>query len=147
MLTDKGTKDIRASVVKYLTGGGFTRTLIIGGTSAVDSAVDSKVTGPKRLSGGTAYSTSTAVANFCLENGMSALHMGAACGTTYQDALVGASFLGKLGCIIVLIDDKNTKNADSVIAKQKDNLSECYIFGGTAAVSSDVLVKILAASE
>ena len=147
LLTDRGTKDIRPGIAGYINQGAFTRTLIIGGTSAVSSVVDSKVKGAKRLSGGTAYSTSTAVANFCLENGMSALHMGAACGTTYQDALVGASFLGKLGCIIVLIDDVNTKNVDSVIAEQKENLSECYIFGGTAAVSSNVLVKVLAASE
>ena len=93
----------------------------------------------RRLAGGTAYTTSKEIANFCLNEGdMSAVHMGVACGTTYQDALVGASLLGKKGSIIVLADDKNSKNVNSVVAKQEKTLDTCYIFGGPSAVSSAV---------
>ena len=146
-MTDKGAKDVRNGVVNAISGGGFTRTIIVGGTGAVSESVEGKVANPNRLYGGTAYTTSKAIANFALSQGMTATNMGVACGTTYQDALVGASFLGKLDCIITLADDKNSTIINSVIAKNKDALSECYIFGGTAAVSSDVLAKILMASE
>ena len=146
-LTDKGTKDIRSSVQNYIQTGGFERTLIVGGTAAVSDAVLGKVTNPNRLYGGTAYTTSRAIANFALGEGMTVTNMGVACGTTYQDALVGAAFLGKLGCVIALADDKNSTTVNSVVAKNKDNLRECYIFGGTAAVSQAVEDALNAASK
>ncbi len=141
-LTDKGTKDIRSSVQSLIANGGFDRTLIVGGTAAVSDTVEGKVVGAQRLAGGTAYTTSKAIANFALAEGMKATSMGVACGTSYQDALVGASFLGKLGSIIALADDKNSTTINSVVAKNKDSLSECYIFGGTAAVSQTIEDKL-----
>ena len=141
-LTDKGTKDIRSSVQKYISEGGFDRTLIVGGTGAVSESVGGKVVSPNRLYGGTAYTTSKAIANFALSEGMTATNMGVACGTTYQDALVGASFLGKLGSIIALADEKNSTTVNSVVAKNKDSLGKCYIFGGTSAVSQTVEDKL-----
>ena len=138
-LTDNKTKDVRSGVVNNISSGGFSRTLIVGGTGAVAQAVEDKVVDARRLAGGTAYTTSKEIANFCLNEGdMSAVHMGVACGTTYQDALVGASLLGKKGSIIVLADDKNSKNVNSVVAKQEKTLDTCYIFGGPSAVSSAV---------
>ena len=144
-LTDKGTKDIRSSVEGFIKNGGFDRTLIVGGTGAVSESVGDKVVGAQRLAGGSAYTTSKEIANFALKEGMTATNMGVACGTTYQDALVGASFLGKLGSIIALADDKNSTTVNSVVAKNKDSLGGCYIFGGTAAVSQTVEDKLNAA--
>ena len=141
-LADKGTKDIRSSVQSLIANGGFDRTLIVGGTGAVSDTVEGKVIDAQRLAGGTAYTTSKAIANFALAEGMNATSMGVACGTSYQDALVGASFLGKLGSIIALADDKNSTTINSVVAKNKDSLSECYIFGGTAAVSQTIEDKL-----
>ncbi len=146
LLTDRGTKDIRGSVAGAIASGGFNRTLIVGGTGAVSGAVDVKVAGAKRLAGGSAYTTSKEIANFALSQGMSAANLGIACGTNYQDALVGAPFLGKLGSIIVLADNKNSTTVNSVVAKHKFQLGECYIFGGTSAVSEAVENKIVAAS-
>ncbi len=150
-LTDKGTKDIRGSVETFIKEGGFTQTLIIGGVSAVSKDVESKVVGANRLSGGTAYTTSKAVATFALANGMTAKDTGVACGTGYQDALTGAALCGKNSSILLLADD-NTKNskyttATSIITAQKDNLEKCYIFGGTAAVSETVAKAIEAACK
>ena len=147
-LTDKGTKDVCDSVIKCINKGGFIHTLVIGGTAAVNDNILPKVAAKAsvtRLYGDSAYTTSKAVANFALAEDMTATNMGIACDTTYQDALVGASFLGKIGCIIVLADDQNSTTVNSVVAKNKDSLGECYIFGGTAAVSQAVEDKLNAA--
>ncbi len=152
LLTDKGKKDIRSAVQKRLNNGSFTRTLIIGGTAAVSEAVETKVVGAKRLSGGTAYSTNTEVANFCLEAGMEVSHMGVARGDAYQDALAGAALLGKQNSVLILADD-NTKNSKTynitrIISKNKKDLeANCYIFGGTGAVSENVEALVKEASK
>ena len=134
--------------MNYINNDGFNRTLVVGGTSAVNDNILPKVATKapvNRLYGGTAYTTSKAIANFALGQGMTATSMGVACGTTYQDALAGAALLGKLNSIIVLADDKNSSTVNSIIAKQKDKVSECYIFGGAAAVSDAVEASIKAA--
>ena len=151
-LTDKGTKDIRASVVNSITSGGFDRTLIVGGTGAVADTVDGKVVSAKRLSGGSAYTTSRAIANFALdEGGMQATHIGIACATTYQDALAGAALCGKQNSILLLADDNKPSSkytpAVSVVSSHKDMVGKSYIFGGLAAVSQQVEDAIVAASK
>ena len=151
-LTDKGTKDIRTGVVNAISGGGFTRTLIVGGTGAVSSAVEDKVRDAKRLAGGSAYTTSKEIANFALsEGGMVATDTGVACATTYQDALTGAALCGKNNSILLLADNNKSSSkyttATSIIKAQKANLSKCYIFGGTSAVSDVVAAAINEASK
>ena len=149
-LTDKGTKDVRNSVINIINNEGFNRTLVLGGLAAINDNLVPKVqqNAPvTRLAGGTAYTTSAKIANFCLENSMSSANMGVACGTVYADALAGAALCGKIGSIIVLADEKNSTTVNSIIAKQKNGLSECYIFGGIKAVSEEVENKIIEASK
>ena len=130
----------------------FSRTLVIGGEKAVAKSMDGQLRGAKRLAGTSAYSTSKAVANFCLGAGMTAAHMGVARGDAYQDALCGAALLGKKNSIIVLADDNKktskTTNVNAVVKKNKKALRKyCYIFGGTKAVSTAVENKLKAASK
>ncbi len=126
----------------------FTRTLIAGGTAAVASSVDGQVTKPMRLAGNTAYGTCKKVAEFCLQNGMTASHMGVATGRSYHDALAGAALCGKMNSILVLADDKNSGNVDKVVKPNKAALREsCYIFGGASAVSAKVESALKAACE
>ena len=151
-LTDKGTKDIRLTVQGFINNGGFNRTIIVGGTGAVSETVDNKVISPKRLYGGSAYTTSKAIAQFALdEGGMTAANTGVACGTTYQDALTGAALCGKNNSILLLADDNKSSSkyttATSIIKAQKDSLSKCYIFGGPSAVSEPVEAAIKEACQ
>ena len=151
-LTSAGKKDIADSVKKNINGGGFTRTLIVGGVAAVSETVEGKVPGAKRLAGGTAYSTSTQVADFALGEGMTVTNTGVACGTGYQDALAGAALCGKNNSILLLADDNNKNNpkystATKYISGKKADLGKCYIFGGEAAVSDTVKATFEAVSK
>ena len=147
-LTDSGKHVLGSATEKTIKAGNFTRTLIIGGTSAVKSTVEKQVNNPTRLASGTAYSTCKAVAEFCLANGMTAAHAGVATGQSYQDALCGAALCGKNNSILVLADNNNSKNVNNVVAKNKTALQKyCYVFGGEAAVSKTIWNALLEASK
>ena len=138
---------LTSKTVKMLKAGGFTRTIVVGGTSAVKSSVDKQVPNAKRLAGATAYGTCRKAAEFCLANGLTANHVGVATGQSYQDALCGAALCGEKSSILVLADDKNSNNIDNVVKKNKSALRGCYIFGGTQAVSAKVEKAVKAASK
>ena len=135
---------------KAIKNGGFSRTIITGGTAAVASSVESQVTKTtKRLAGNTAYGTSRKIADFCIKEGnMTAAHMGVATGRSYYDALAGAALCGKKNSVLILADDGNSNTVDNVVKPNKKALEKsCYIFGGTSAVSTSVENKIKAASK
>ena len=126
--------------------------IVVGGTSAVSSGVEKQIeelgVSVKRVAGGTAYTTCKEIAKFCLANGMGASYMDVATGQSYQDALAGAALCGKNNSILVLADDRNSKNVKAVVAKNKKALQKsCYIFGGDKAVSKTVYNAVLAASK
>jgi putative cell wall-binding protein len=147
-LTDAKKQVLGDSALKLVNNGGFKRTLIVGGTAAVKSSVDGQVPGAKRLKGGNAYSTCRAIANFCLEEGMTAQHMGVATGRSYYDALAGAALCGKNNSILILADDKNSTNVAGVVSKNKAALAKsCYVFGGESAVSKTVYNAVISASK
>ena len=126
----------------------FDRTLVIGGTVAVSDDVKAKLVNPTRLGGNTAYGTCKKVADFSLANGMTAAHMGVATGCSYQDAIVGAALCGKNNSILVLADDGNSANVNSVVAAHKaEMVGSSYIFGGTQAISAAVEKKIVDATK
>ncbi len=131
--------------------GGFTRTIIVGGSSAVAQSVqDVQLAGMacERLGGNTAYGTSNKIAAFCLKNGMTARHMGVATGRGYQDALAGAALCGAKGSVIILADDGNSNNVAKVVGSNKSALQEsCYVFGGEKAVSKAVYSAIEKSSK
>ena len=135
---------------KAIKNGGFSRTIITGGTAAVASSVESQVTKTtKRLAGNTAYGTSRKIADFCIkEGGMTAAHMGVATGRSYYDALAGAALCGKKNSVLILADDGNSNTVDNVVKPNKKALEKsCYVFGGTSAVSTSVENKIKEASK
>ena len=102
----------------------------------------------KRVAGGTAATTARKVYKEGLAHGGWGSDAIFATSTIYQDALCGAALCGKESSIIVLADDKNSKNVDAVIAKNKKALEEnCYVFGGEKAVSATVYKAIEAASK
>ncbi len=140
-LADGRPGTLTAGTASRLKSGGFSRTLVAGGEQAVSRSVDAQVAGAKRLKGNTSYGTSRAVAEFCLSEGMTAVHAGVATGRSYYDALSGAALCGKNNSILVLADEGHETAVEKVLAKHKEDLSEkwAYIFGGSAAFSSKAL--------
>ncbi len=146
---DKGKGNaISSSVASKVKAGGFTRTIIVGGEAAVAKSVDAQVAGPVRLAGNTSYGTCRKIVDFCLAQGMETTHMGVATGRNYCDALAGAALCGKNNSVLILADDGNSNNIDKVVKAHKGALvPNCYIFGGTQAVSQSVEKKLEAASK
>ena len=128
--------------VKAIKNGGFTRTIITGGTAAVASSVESSQLAGKncvRLGGNTAYGTSKLVANWCISQGMSANKAGIATGKSYYDALTGAALCGKNNAVLCLIDTGRETCVSGVLAPNKNKMLSAYVFGGTQAVPDSVL--------
>ena len=128
--------------VKAIKNGGFTRTIITGGTAAVASSVESSQLAGKncvRLGGNTAYGTSKLVANWCISQGMSANKAGIATGKSYYDALTGAALCGKNNAVLCLVDAGKETCVSGVLAPNKNKMLSAYVFGGTQAVPDSVL--------
>ncbi len=131
--------DTSANAIRY---GGFTRTIITGGTAAVASSVESSQLAGKscvRLGGNTAYGTSKLVANWCISQGMSANKAGIATGKSYYDALTGAALCGKNNAVLCLVDTGKEACVSGVLAPNKNKMLSAYVFGGTQAVPDSVL--------
>ena len=143
-LTLSGGKSIGANVVAELKSGGYTRTVIVGGTAAVapyveDQSFGAGVNSLVRLGGLNAYETSVEIAKWGLDNGMKANRMGVATGQGYWDALTGSALLGKNKSVLVLADDSNFSSVISFVNNNRKSIAKGYIFGGTAAVSGSVM--------
>ena len=141
-LTDTGKSTASEATLKLANT--FARTLIVGGTSAVDASVDTQITNSQRIQGGTAYTTCKKVANFCIEAGMEISHAGVATSKGYQDALCGAALLGKKNSVLLLVDDSNSTNITNVLNKNRSSLSQwCYVFGGRSAIGPTLWNKVI----
>lgn len=136
-LTNATTLKLDAHVLDSIKNGGFDRVVIVGGPAAISTDVEKQLAGVsvKRLQGPTAYETSGAIAQWCIEEGMTVEQLGVATGSDYYDALAGAAFCGKNNSALVLVADANRVNIDDFIAKKSSSISRLYVFGGPAAVS------------
>ncbi|MGI6217604.1 MAG: cell wall-binding repeat-containing protein, partial [Coriobacteriales bacterium] len=93
-----------------------------------------------QLSGNNRYETSVRVAEFELENGMSADNMVVASGTNFPDALTGSALCGQNGSVLVLENGSNKYPIDNFISANSDSVNSGYILGGSSAVSDEILV-------
>lgn len=148
-LANASTHKLDPQVLGVVKQGGFDRVIIVGGTAALSSQIESdqlRGIACERLAGPTAYETSSAIASWCVGQGMKADGMGIATGSSYYDALAGASLCGKGDAAIVLVSDDNRSTIGSFVAPHKKSIKDIYVFGGSAAVSEgtyDVLVAVL----
>lgn len=120
--------------------GGYTNAVIVGGTEAVNSSVESQLSGihvaSTRRSGATCYETSSSIANWELQQGMSVVNTGVATGLDYYDALAGGALCGKNGSVLLLVCDYNRSCLTGFLRDHRAGISNGYVFGGPAAVSS-----------
>lgn len=122
---------------------GYKKALIVGGTNAVSSLVESQlkqcgVLTVERKGGDTRYETSALVATWAQSKGMEVSFVGVATGSNFADALAGAALCGKYNSVLILADDANTSAISNVVAKQKSGIDASLVFGGLRAVSSGV---------
>lgn len=134
--------ELSGEQVSAIMDGGFEHVVIVGGTTAVSSSVEaSQLSGIScvRLKGDDRYETSAAIADWEIEQGMSADGMAVATGANYPDALAGGPVCGSTNSIIVLATEGGTTALDSIVKTNKDVISYGYFLGGTSAVSDSLI--------
>ncbi|MGI6216176.1 MAG: cell wall-binding repeat-containing protein [Coriobacteriales bacterium] len=138
--------NIDSSTLEAITEGGFDNVIIVGGTGAVSSTIETNVTGAissvTRLGGANRYATSAIIAEFGLENGMSCDKMALASGKNFPDALAGAALCSVNNSVLLLVDDSDTSGIDEVVAPNSDSINSGYLLGGSGAVSSKIFEMV-----
>ena len=141
-LTEGSANTLSQDTLDAITKGGYTSVVVAGGTAAVPSSVDDQLEGigvsVTRCWGKTAHETSVALANYGLEQGLSAKGMGVATSGGYWDALTGAALCGKRESVLVLVSDTNLAAIDDFVAKHAKDVSQGVVLGGTAAVPTGI---------
>lgn len=134
---------VSAKTLEAIRAAGYTRVIIVGGTSVVSGNTEGAIqalgiSSVTRLGGPTRYETSSLIASWATSEGMSTSNLSVACGANFPDALAGAAFCGKNNSVLLLADSTNTSNVSGFIAQNKASITSGYVFGGEAAVSANV---------
>ena len=136
---------LSASTLEAVKNGGFQRIIICGGPEAVSNEVTSQLASAgyssskiKRLAGYSAISTSSAIATFCLQEGMHANRMAIATANGHWDALTGAALCGKNNAPLVLVSGSNISTITGFVSNNRSQITTGYIFGGPDAVSVSI---------
>ena len=145
-LTDYTTGLLDENTLATMKAKGVKRIHIVGGTAVVPKAVEDQLREQgiqlDRIAGETAYDTSIALADFLMKRGMKANDVGVATGWGFADALSGATLCGKKNAIMLLADASNMRAVHDVIAPNKSDITNAYIFGGEKVVASTVYEAI-----
>lgn len=126
--------------------------IIVGGTAAVPSNVESQLAGiglkSTRLAGVTRYETSFSIAKYEAENlgansfSKSTLYF--ATGTNFPDALAAGAVAGKMHNALVLVDP-SASTTSSCIAQWKGQVTKGVVIGGTSAITSYQMTSLASA--
>ncbi|MBQ3302301.1 MAG: cell wall-binding repeat-containing protein [Eggerthellaceae bacterium] len=150
LLANMDTHKLSSETKALISASGASRALIAGGPAAVASTVDGVVSKSVddvvRLYGDDAYQTALAIANWCVEQGMTGKVVGIATGTGYWDALCAAPFLGKRNAPLVLVSEDNLDAVDGFVEPRAATLGNTWIFGGPAAVTEATYDALLSAT-
>ena len=148
----EGAGDISDETLNAMVEGGVKDVYIVGGRFAINDSVKKKIEGKgirvvDRLWGNTAIETSEAVASFGLSLNMTADNVGVATNNGYWDALAGAALCGKLGSVLVLVENESSHSITSFLSAHKAEIADVNIFGGPAAVSDATEAAVLAVAK
>jgi len=134
---------------------GITNVLIVGGTAAVSNEVSSSISDlgitVQRLAGPTRQETAVSVGEFELGNDpeFDGKEFSLARGDSFADALAGASHAGIQGAPILLTQTPTQLGfaAAGFLQRQSGTLETGWVYGGTGAVSDDVVEQARTASQ
>lgn len=139
------------SSLSFIRDNGFSKAIIVGGTSAVPGQAENQLKGAnidsiQRLSGPTRYETSAKIAEFELaaEIGFEADGILFATGNNYPDALSAGPLAGK-GLSPLLLVDPGAEQASKFVEGHKNEISNATIIGGYSAVSYEEEQALLGA--
>ena len=145
----EGHDELTASTLRTLRNN-YDTVYLVGGTAALSEQVeaqlkDAGITVAKRFAGETAVETSTAVAQFGLDQGMIPNRMGVATTNGYWDALAGAPLCGKNNTVVVLAGDDSSSSIAGFMRDKATDIANCFVFGGEAAIDPATYDAIKAA--
>lgn len=137
-----GSNGLSADVISYISGAGFKRAILVGGTAAVPERVKHQLTSAgipsgsiTRLAGSTRYETSAKIMSYAVNAGMNVSNVYLATGTNFPDALAAGPVAGKLRAPLLLVDP-DIEYAHTVLSNYRGNVNVATIVGGTSAVSA-----------
>lgn len=120
---------------------GLSSRVIAGGPKAVSDAVASKL-GAERWYGRDRYATAQVIGDKAMAKGwLTGRSVGVA--ASLSDALTGGTLVGRSGgCLIVTPRESLCAPAAQFLSKNKGGIENCYVFGGSSAVSVEVRIAI-----
>lgn len=142
---------LSGSALKDIKEAGYKKAVIVGGTSAVPTSVESQlktngIGSITRLSGDTRYATSAKIAEFELKSNVGFTMDGAylATGQNFPDALAAGAVSGKHLTPLLLVDP-GARQASSFLSKYKGQVSRVTFVGGTNAIGNSEAASIVSA--
>jgi surface protein len=142
LLTEPGA--LSSDAKAFIAENNVKKVTIIGGEAVVSAEVFSELesmgVGVSRLFGDERYATARVATEALTSHyGMNPTLVGVATGDNFPDALAGGVALGIRGGVMALTPTGTLNaNAEAVLSALKANLPDVEIFGGTAAVASEV---------
>ena len=136
-----GSNGLSADAISYISGAGFKRAILVGGTAAVPERVKQQLTSAgissgsiTRLAGATRYETSAKIMSYAVNAGMNVSNVYLATGKNFPDALAAGPVAGKLRAPLLLVDP-GIEYAHTVLANYCGNVNVATVVGGPSAVS------------
>lgn len=133
---------LSADAISYISGAGFKRAILVGGTAAVPERVKHQLTSAgissgsiTRLAGATRYETSAKIMSHAVNAGMNVSNVYLATGKNFPDALAAGPVAGKLRAPLLLVDP-GIEYAHTVLSNYRGNVNVATVVGGTSAVSA-----------
>lgn len=137
-----GSNGLSADAISYISGAGFKRAILVGGTAAVPDRVKQQLTSAgissgsiTRLAGATRYETSAKIMSYAVNAGMNVSTVYLATGKNFPDALAAGPVAGKLRAPLLLVDP-GIEYAHTVLANYRGRINVATVVGGTSAVSA-----------
>ena len=132
-----------------IASGGFKKVIVMGGTSAVSSAIGTQLFGVvnniSRMAGDDAYETARLFANRCLEDGMQMNGAAVTTAQSYYDALCAGPLCGRANAPILYADEEYTESAETFFTTYAPFINRGYVLGGYSAVPKSVIQELKAA--
>ena len=149
---DSSKRKLCSAALKAIKNGGFTRVVIVGGTAAVSSDVESQLASIGiadnkilRKAGSDAIATSAIFAKWELAQGLKLTNLTVATSAGYWDALSASSLVGQLNSVLVLVGKTGDYRAlDAVYDYASSDVDLGYIIGGPAAIPKFAANRIMA---
>ncbi len=145
LLTGPGST---APAARAITSLGVTRTIVLGGQSAVPPWIAAQLPSPTRLSGADRYTTAARIAKASLADGMLTDRIMLASGAGFADSLTGGVLAARFRAPTVLATARSLPaESERFISGLRGEAVRCYVIGGHSAISSAVQQRAMGALE